>query len=77
MRQATQTTQNVIAGTRPVGSCPADGSHKWAVHYLEDNVHHFIVFDGWLQASETTTTDIEIAELVEQSLVGEIDNRWT
>jgi hypothetical protein len=68
MKQATQTTQKVIAGTRPVGSCPADGTHRWAIRYHEDGLDHFIVFDGWLQEAEHRTDDPAMAELIEQTL---------
>jgi hypothetical protein len=70
-------TATVVAGERPVGRCPADGSHRWATVEKVDNEWAYTAYDGWLIDSETKTTDDDIAGLIEQHLIGVIEDRWT
>lgn len=57
-------TTDTIAGTRPVGNTPANGTHRWATRTFEGGAWHFTTYDGWLIASETTTTDPALAEII-------------
>jgi hypothetical protein len=61
-------TAEVIAGTRPVGSCKPDGSHQWVTRSFFDGQYSIVVYDGWLIDSETKTTDSSIAEIISNYL---------
>ena len=60
----------VIVGTKPVGSCTPDGSHIWVTRQFRDGRYDFTKFDGWLIAEETTTTDPNMATLLEETYKG-------
>ncbi len=66
MTTTTETT--IIAGTRPVGNCTPDGTHRWATRRFEDGVWYFTSYDGWLISSETSTSDPELARIIASAL---------
>ena len=59
-----QMETSVIAGTRPVGSTPADGTHIWATRSFTDGQYRFTTYNGWLIVDETTTTDSDLAVII-------------
>lgn len=71
-------TEEVIAGTRPADRCIPDGSHIWpdgshiwVTRTLRDNRWDFTVFNGWLIAEETTTTNPHMAAKLTDIYKGE------
>ena len=57
-------TEEVIAGNRPAGVCPPDGTHLWMGRRYEDGVWTFTTYNGWLATSTTTTDNPEVAHMI-------------
>lgn len=55
----------LIAGQRPTGSCPPDGTHRWVSYYYDDGTHIYTAFNGWLVEDETRTTNATVASRIE------------
>ena len=66
--KTTLTRTQIIAGTRPVGSCPPDGRVRWATRSFDDGTWTFTSYNGWLIDDETTTTDIGLAGVIEVAI---------
>lgn len=62
----------VIAGERPVGSCPATPAHSWATRRFDDGTYRFTVYEGWLEADEVTTRDPALAELIGEAIKAKV-----
>ena len=62
-----------IAGTKPTGSCASDGQTLWATRRFDDGAWYFTEYDGWLIASETSTTDKALAQIIGAAIVERID----
>lgn len=62
------TTFTIIAGERPVGSCPPTVENRWAERHFDDGLYTFTVYVGWLIEDETRTSDTALAALIEEAI---------
>ena len=67
-------TNEVIAGTRPIGSCRPDGTHQWATRHSDDNLHIFTTYNGWLIDTETKTDSSDMAAHIEMLIVERLNH---
>jgi len=62
-------TITVVAGTRPTGSTPSDGTVLWATRSFTDGRWTFTTYNGWLITSETHTDWQEIADATQDAII--------
>jgi hypothetical protein len=65
-------TMQIIAGTRPKGSCAPDGHTRWATRTFDDGVWRFVTYNGWLIENETSTTDLALVDDITAAIVNRV-----
>lgn len=67
--------ETVIAGTRPTGSTPADGTVLWATRrFHKEGRWTFTTYNGWLISSETCTDLQVIADAIQDTIVRQFES---